>query len=147
MRGCFYRRANRSPWGALEHLRVEISVPLPSRSVNAIERGLFLFNQECLVDPFDREASFSYDQCVDDEVRLEIAVDCSLSEDNVSVNVDPTPGELSADPLRQPTESVASVRQSRKAGRRRVECNSAPSWWRWKRPWGELSMHTTCTQR
>ncbi|MEY4544940.1 MAG: hypothetical protein RL685_1135 [Pseudomonadota bacterium] len=57
-------------------------------TVDSDERGVFVFSQECLVDPFDREASFSYDRCVDDEVRLEIAVECSLSEfDNESVNV------------------------------------------------------------
>ncbi len=50
------------------------------------ESGSFVFGEECIVDPFDREDSFTFSQCVD-EVRIEVAVSCRLGLDNTSVNV------------------------------------------------------------
>jgi len=53
----------------------------------ADERGAFLFSQECLVDPFDRDDSFSYSQCVGGEVNFKVDVQCRLGLDNQSVDV------------------------------------------------------------
>jgi hypothetical protein len=51
------------------------------------DTGAFIFSEECLVDPFDREETIHYSQCVD-EVRVEVDVECKLALNNTDVDVD-----------------------------------------------------------
>lgn len=46
----------------------------------------FPFFDQCIVDPFNRKQSFSWEQCVD-EVRIRIDVECNLALDHQSVSV------------------------------------------------------------
>jgi hypothetical protein len=46
----------------------------------------FVFGEECIVDPFDRDDAFHWSRCVD-EVRVDVDVSCHLGTDNTSVDV------------------------------------------------------------
>ena len=46
-----------------------------------------MFNESCQVDPLDQDDTIEWSNCVDDEVRIDIRIECTLAEDGVSVNV------------------------------------------------------------